>query len=1246
MSVLQKIVRVLFLTFNLCLLASPIYAQSASITSDGSTATQINTNDNSNFDINGGDRAGGNLFHSFGNFSVPNAGSANFLNSPDVQNIINRVTGGNISDIQGAISAQGAANLFLINPAGIAFGPNASLNIGGSFLGSTADKLLFNDGTEFNATQTTKPLLTINAPIGLGIRDNPGNITNQASQTGLKVEPGKNIALVGGNVSLDGGLISAPGGIVALGGLTTAGEIRLNDDGNLSVSDGATRGNVSLTNGADVIVTSSGGGTIGINAQNVELTNSSLFATIESGFGETEPLGGNINIDATGSVLLDNSVLSNTTFIQKDSGKIVIKANGAVDLSNSSTIFNNVGSQAKGNVGGISISADSLSLTGGSELQSGTFSGGQGSGATVDINVRNDIKFSGKNEKDNPSGIFTNIEPNAIGNSGDIQIKGRSLSLEDGAVLRSRNSGQGNAGKISIDTTDVVSFSNSQINSLTQGGGKGGDINVKARSLSLANDSIFLTGTSGNSVGSELPNAGNINIDVIDDLSLTGDSSLNSSTLGAGNGGNITINAGKTVSLDKSQIGSVVGGTGKGGTVDITASSLNFNSGGLVNTTVGKGNAGDIQIKATDSIFASNNTVLQAVTLGEGNAGNITIDSPNANVSLDKTLITSSVAKEVINEQELIGTGKGGNIQVNSRSLSLANGAGLITGTIGQTAGNELPNSGNININVADNLSLIGNSSFNSSTTGVGNGGDITINAGQSLSLDNSNIGSAVGGTGKGGTIDITAGSLNFNSGGLVTSTIGQGDAGNIQLKATDSISASNNSILQAVTFGQGNAGNILIDSPNANISLDGNGTFLAAFVGSDEQELFATGRGGNIQINSRSLSLSNGASLLNSTFTQAGTVGVTDAGDIDINTGKLSLTNGSFITTSTAGIGNAGKINIQAQDISADGVGNSAFGNGILSTVEQGAVGNSDGISITTDRLSLKNGARISSSTSGQGNAGNVDISANSIDLDKGSIFAVNNPSTPLGSNNGGGEITLNVKDRLVLRNGSKVSAQALGNASGGNVNINAKNGFVVAFPNQDNDILASSETGQAGKISISAERVFGFDEPQRNLNPQQIQQLLINGNNDINASSGTSGLEGIVSIESPDVNPTQGIEQAPEQVVEPDETVSQACSGSGDIARENSFTIVGRGGLPSDPTKPLNSSIVAGNLGNGGAKEQRSGGAEEKKALSSDEIVPARGMIVNSKGQVVLTAYPTPNTSDRTLTQSNYCSDRASNG
>ena len=132
-------------------------------------------------EITGGETRGDNLFHSFQDFSVKTGNEAFFNNADSISNIFSRVTGGNVSDIDGAIRANGSANLFLINPAGIIFGENAFLNVGGSFIGSTADSLLFPDDIEYSATNTdTAPVLTINAPIGLGFRDVPQPITNSS----------------------------------------------------------------------------------------------------------------------------------------------------------------------------------------------------------------------------------------------------------------------------------------------------------------------------------------------------------------------------------------------------------------------------------------------------------------------------------------------------------------------------------------------------------------------------------------------------------------------------------------------------------------------------------------------------------------------------------------------------------------------------------------------------------------------------------------------------------------------------------------------------------------------------------------------------------------------------------------------------------------------------------------------------------------------------------------------------------
>ncbi|MGL6341716.1 MAG: filamentous hemagglutinin N-terminal domain-containing protein, partial [Waterburya sp.] len=296
--------------FAVCLVTSSLQYNSASaqVTSDGTTGTTVDANGNS-FEINDGTRSGGNLFHSFGEFSVPSGGQAVFNNPVDVSNILSRVTGGEISNIDGLIEAQGSANLFLINPAGIIFGADASLDIGGSFYGSTADSILFEDG-EFSAVNNlNQPILTINAPIGLNLRDNPGNIT--VNQSILEVNPGNNLALVGGNLNIEGGelgFIAAPGGRIELGGLTAAGEVKINENNSLTFPDNVARGNVSLSNLALIDVSSDGGGSIAVNANNLELLGaSSLQGGIASGLGSANAQAGDIILNATGEISLRES---------------------------------------------------------------------------------------------------------------------------------------------------------------------------------------------------------------------------------------------------------------------------------------------------------------------------------------------------------------------------------------------------------------------------------------------------------------------------------------------------------------------------------------------------------------------------------------------------------------------------------------------------------------------------------------------------------------------------------------------------------------------------------------------------------------------------------------------------------------------------------------------------------------------------------------------------------------------------
>jgi filamentous hemagglutinin family protein len=180
-----------------------------------------------NCDITGGTTAGTNLFHSFKEFSIPTDGTANFQNAGNIQNIISRVTGLLPSIINGTLGAQGA-NLFFLNPNGIIFKENARLDVGGSFVASTASSLKFPNG-EFRVDGTQTPLLTINVPpIALQFGQNPGSIRTEPQKFSLEVKPNKTLALVGGDIELKGGYLTAPEGRIELGSVAGNNLVKLN----------------------------------------------------------------------------------------------------------------------------------------------------------------------------------------------------------------------------------------------------------------------------------------------------------------------------------------------------------------------------------------------------------------------------------------------------------------------------------------------------------------------------------------------------------------------------------------------------------------------------------------------------------------------------------------------------------------------------------------------------------------------------------------------------------------------------------------------------------------------------------------------------------------------------------------------------------------------------------------------------------------------------------------------------------
>jgi filamentous hemagglutinin family protein len=196
------------------------------ITPDGTLGTTV-TQSGTVHDITGGTRPGNgpNLFHSFNRFSVGTNDTARFSGPTGIVNILNRVTGGQQSVIDGRLqSTIPGANLYLLNPSGILFGPNASLDISGAFHVSTADFLRFTDGATFSANVGQNSTLTVAPPSAFGfLNSQPAPITVQGST--LQVPEGKVLSVAGGDVQIVGGQLVAASGRMQIASVASSGEV-------------------------------------------------------------------------------------------------------------------------------------------------------------------------------------------------------------------------------------------------------------------------------------------------------------------------------------------------------------------------------------------------------------------------------------------------------------------------------------------------------------------------------------------------------------------------------------------------------------------------------------------------------------------------------------------------------------------------------------------------------------------------------------------------------------------------------------------------------------------------------------------------------------------------------------------------------------------------------------------------------------------------------------------------------------
>ncbi|WP_333480824.1 filamentous hemagglutinin N-terminal domain-containing protein, partial [Allocoleopsis sp.] len=807
--------------------------------------------------IEGGAARGVNLFHSFQEFNVGDGQRVYFANPVGIETILTRVTGNSLSNIQGTLGVDGGANLFLLNPNGIIFGPNAKLDIAGSFVASTAKSLVFGNGVEFSATNPqAPPLLTISITPGLQYGSN---------QPGATIANAGNLA-VGQNLTLWADTLDLQGQLSAGGDLTlkATDTVRVQD----SVANPfiASAGGQLLVQGDRIVdifalnhpasIFSSGGNMVWRSANTVagdarvragrnfrvEYLDSSLGnlsspkdpvfevagdfslanytgASLQILAGGSVNIPGNVTINGFGGAFNDSSVtLSDGTTVALSG-----TTRPTLDIRAGTTGFFGIPTPGTPTSADISIGTITMKAPDGIVFLTNQYAPITllTGGAIAVGTIRTDDTFGG-----------------FVGNTGSVIIDSRR-----GLTVNNRidsSSASGSAGDIRLIAKDAISLVNSVVTSDTSGLGKGGDIDITARELLVSDGARILVSTFGEGDGGSLSvnvtesvqligtsadgqtrssllaqagegstgNAGNVTINT-PVLLVLGGARVSASTFSSGDGGNLTVNATKSVQVlgrtadDESPSGlfALAGedSTGNAGNLTINTPQLLVTDGAEVSiNTFGSGDGGNLLVNATESVQligtsadgqARSSLLAQAGEGSTGNAGNVTINTPVLLI-LGGARVSAST----------FSSGDGGNLTVNAtesvRVLGRSADDEFPSGLFALTGENSTGNAGNMTVNTPA-LFVSGGARVLATTDGSGNGGNLLVNATESVQLIGTSAdGQSVSrlsvdteGTGKGGNLTITTPELLVSDGAEVSaSTLSSGDGGNLTVNASSRV--------------------------------------------------------------------------------------------------------------------------------------------------------------------------------------------------------------------------------------------------------------------------------------------------------------------------------------------------------------------------------------------------------------------------------------------------------------------------
>ncbi len=568
-----------------------------------------------------GHQAGSNLFHSFLRFGINAGESATFSGPNSVQNIISRVTGGEISRIDGLLrSAIPDANLYFLNPAGVMFGAGAQLDIDGSFHVSTADYLRMGENGRFDSLPMQDEILSVAPPEAFGFM--APRVSDNLAEPSISFEnsrmdfSGKTFSVIGGDIRItDNSGLTVNGGQLNLVSTASAGEVIIGSQGP-ELSGFSRMGNIDISGSAegspseiDVRY-----GSIYIRSGSFVVDNSGIFADIPDYAEDISPAV--FDIHAQTVELKNNTIFSTDTFGRPDGADMNIIASESVNISAGKIRVGSIGSKASGDAGSLQIQAPVIQMGNGSEIQSESKGKSAGNAGNVSLDASENLSVSNSTLDTYTTGL---------GNAGNVSINGGMVTFDTGTQIRAYTEGSGNAGEVSVSAASSLDLQ--------------GDATIRTE-----------TGSSGNA-GKILLNAPIILLQDRAAVSSSADAAEN-----VGNAGMIFIQAGSLFLSGESSVKTESSGKGRAGDIEIQTGTLEMNGASLSSASTAEnegGDAGTITVRAEDSIFLSNGAFLSTDAVSAG-GGRIGIDAQNT-VSLSESEMSTSVRK---------GLGNGGDIRI------------------------------------------------------------------------------------------------------------------------------------------------------------------------------------------------------------------------------------------------------------------------------------------------------------------------------------------------------------------------------------------------------------------------------------------------------------------------------------------------------------------------------------------------------------------------------------------------------